>query len=128
MSNVTITFPICLEALFFKDLGSGKYLKEISGCENVCIETIHNNLEIKVPCDINGHLSYFVFLVPTKIFGNKPVDLVTFFKKGLCKIEENPFWEKNSILVFMGDYEKKTKSLQGNVEHYFPGSMAWELN
>ena len=91
MSNVTITFPICLEALFFKDLGSGKYLKEISGCENVCIETIHNNLEIRVPCDINGHLSYFVFLVPTKIFGNKPVDLVTFFKKGLCKIEENPF-------------------------------------
>lgn len=126
VKNVVIKFDLCLQDLFFKDFEDLKKTKKIPGYESISLETINNNLEVTLPCYIEGSKSNFVFLIPTKIFkGKLCFDPDTFFKRGLCKI---PNKETSSIFVFNGEYQKENKALVGSIDHYYPGSLGWNMD
>lgn len=129
--KVLITFPICLKEYFFDDTETLKKIqKKEEGFEMISVKRSQNNLEIKIPCHVQGlkdrKQTYFVFLLPKKAFGKelKP-KYEKFFKKGLCRIEGIANCNNCSILTFEGEYEETSTSLKGTVNYYKPPHFGW---
>lgn len=128
--KVTISFPICIKEIFFDHIEGIKKNKKTSGFEMVSIKRNQNNLEIKIPCHIQGlndkKQTYFVFLLPKRVLGTKNTPNVkTFFKKGLCRIEGVSNFNNSTILVFNGNYQIEDTALIGEVDYYTPPHFGW---
>lgn len=131
--KIIVTFPICLKDFFFEHLEDLKKIKknhQISGFEIITTRKNQNNLEIKIPCFIQGlndkKQTYFVFLLPKRVLGNKSTPNVkTFFEKGLCRIEGVSNFNNSTILIFSGKYQEADTSLVGQINFYTPPHFGW---
>ncbi len=131
--EVKITFPICPEEFFFETPDLFQKIKKkipLPGFEMIHIQKSQNNMEIKIPCFIEGihskKQSYFIFLLPKKIFGDVDGPNKTrFFKKGLCRIEGASSFNNCTVLVFNGKYQKENTSLVGKIDYYEPPHFGW---
>lgn len=131
--KVVISFPICLKEFFFDNIEDLKKIKKnqsLPGFELISLKTNQNNLEVKIPCHIQGlndkKQTYFVFLLPKKILGRKKTpNPETFFKKGLCRVEGVSNFNNCTLLVFNGDYESENTSLIGKIIYYNPPHFGW---
>lgn len=131
--KIVVTFPVCLKEFFFDNMEDLKKIKKkqsIPGFEIISTKKNQNNLEVKIPCHIEGlndkKQTYFVFLLPKQILGKgKNSNPKTFFEKGLCRIEGTSNFNNCTILVFNGDYEIETTSLIGKINYYQPPHFGW---
>jgi hypothetical protein len=131
--KIVVTFPVCLKEFFFDNMENIKKTKKsqkFSGYEIISTRKNQNNLEIKIPCYIQGlnekKQTYFVFLLPRQVLGKEKLpDPKTFFKKGLCRIEGVSNFNNCTILIFSGDYEVETTSLVGKINFYQPPHFGW---
>lgn len=130
--KVIVTFPICIKELFFDNMEIIKKVKkeEIPGFEMVSIKIAQNNLEIKIPCHIQGlkykKQPYFVFLLPKKSFGKETkINPKNFFEKGLCRIEGVNNFNNCTIITFSGEYNEDSSCLKGILNYYYPPHFGW---